>query len=151
MVRILAIPLALIMFYFAAKAWGDSIGFLLSVATGAGFYGIVSWSIDDVIGSEIKGIVERVVKIITDSPVHVECSSRLGRLFFFIYLQEDNETVTKVIYHKIVEILRGNKYFNRIEILSMANVPDLKKETIEKFRYVMLENANRIAEKRRED
>ena len=46
----------------------------------------------------VKKIVEQVVKVATDSPVHVECGRKMGRLIFLIYLQE-------VFMHQMMEAL----------------------------------------------
>ncbi|WP_312095589.1 hypothetical protein, partial [Aminipila sp.] len=70
---------------------------------------------------------------------------------FLIFLQEDNETVTKIIYRKVVERLRTSEYFSKIEIVSMANVPDLEKETIAKFKNMMMKNALEIARRQRKE
>lgn len=101
----------------------------------------------DVIGSDLKKTVEQIVERVTESPVHIEFGKMMGRMSFFIFLQEDSEAVTKVIYKKIVERLKMTDYFSRIEIISMANVPNLEKETIEKFKKMMMKNAIEMARK----
>lgn len=146
-VRLLFIPLSMIMYYFTVRAWGDILGLILSIAFGGSFFLIINSSIMDVIGSDLKKTVEQIVERVTESPVHIEFGKMMGRMSFFIFLQEDSEAVTKVIYKKIVERLKMTDYFSRIEIISMANVPNLEKETIEKFKKMMLKNAIEMARK----
>jgi len=50
-----------------------------------------------------------------------------------------------------VERLRTSEYFSKIEIVSMANVPDLEKETIAKFKNMMMKNALEIARRQRKE
>lgn len=146
-VRLLFIPLSMIMYYFTVRAWGDIPGLILSIAFGGSFFLIINSSIMDVIGSDLKKTVEQIVERVTESPVHIEFGKMMGRMSFFIFLQEDSEAVTKVIYKKIVERLKMTDYFSRIEIISMANVPNLEKETIEKFKKMMMKNAIEMARK----
>lgn len=148
-VRLLFIPLAVIMFYYGTRAWGDGIGILLSIAFGGSFFMIVNGTILDIIGADLKEAVEQIVRKVTANPVHIEFGKMMGRISFLIFLQEDSEAVTRVIYKKIVERLKMNDYFSRIEIISMANVPNLEKETIEKFRRKMMQSAIEMARKER--
>jgi hypothetical protein len=150
-IRLLFIPLSLTMFYFTTKAWGDAIGFLLAVAFGWSFFLVMNSAIVDVIGGELKSGVEELIRKVTASPVHIEFGRAWGRMSFLIFLQEDNETVTKIIYRKVVERLRTSEYFSKIEIVSMANVPDLEKETIAKFKNMMMKNALEIARRQRKE
>ena len=145
--RLLFIPISMVMYYMGSKAWGDGIGFILSVAFGTTFFFMINATILDVIGADLKKVVEQIVRKVTPSPVHIEFGKVLGRMSFLIFLQEDNETITKVIYKKIVERLKTNDYFKKIEIISMANVPNLEKDTIEKFKKMMLKNAIEMARK----
>ncbi|MFV0516652.1 MAG: hypothetical protein ACK5MV_04595 [Aminipila sp.] len=140
-IRLLFIPLSIIMFYFATKAWGDGFGVILALLFGGIYFLIVNGAIVDLIGGEIKNGIEDLIKRVTASPVHIEFGRAWGRMSFLIFLQEENETVTKVIYRKLVEKLKGSEYFNKIEIVSMANVPNLEKETIKKFKALMIRNA----------
>ena len=146
-VRLLFIPISMIMYYYGTKAWGDGIGLLLSIGFGMSFFFMINSAIVDVIGSDLKKVVEQIVRRVTPNPVHIEFGRIFGRMSFLIFLQEDNETITKVIYKKIVERLKTNEYFKRIEIISMANVPNLEKDTIEKFKKMMLKNAIEMARK----
>ena len=146
-VRLLFVPLSMIMYYYATRAWGDGIGLILSIAFGAAFFFMVNGTILDIIGADLKKTVEQIVRKVTESPVHIEFGRMMGRMSFLIFLQEENETVTKVIYSKIVERLKNTEYFKRIEIISMANVPNLEKETIEKFKRKMMKSAIEMARK----
>lgn len=148
-IRLLFIPLSLIMYYYTTKAWGDVVGLLMSVVFGGSYFLIINGAIIDIIGSELKRGVEELIKKVTTSPVHIEFGKAWGRMSFLIFLQEDNETVTKVIYRKIVEKLKMSEYFSKIEIVSMANVPNLEKETIKKFKTIMIKNAIEMAERGR--
>ncbi|QHI71411.1 hypothetical protein [Aminipila terrae] len=139
------------MFYYTGKAWGNPVGFVLAVVFGGSFFYIINGAIVDFIGGELKNGVEELIRKVTSSPVHIEFGKAWGRMSFLIFLQEDNETVTKVIYRKVVEKLRTSDYFSKIEIVSMANVPDLEKETIRKFKNLMLKNALEIARRKRKE
>lgn len=150
-IRLLFIPLSLIMFYFATRAWGDPIGVVLAIAFGSSYFLIMNGAIVDIIGSDIRDGIETIIRKITQSPVHIEVGRAWGRMSFLIFIQEDNETVTQVIYRKLVEKLKGSEYFNKIEIVSMANVPDLEKETIKKFKALMLKNAFEASRRDREE
>lgn len=150
-IRLLFIPLSLIMFYYTTKAWGDSIGFILAMGFGVSFFLIINSTIVDIIVGELKSGVEELIRKVTTSPVHIEFGRTWGRMSFLIFLQEDNETVTKVIYRKVVERLKASEHFSKIEIVSMANVPNLEKETIEKFKNMMLKSALEIAKRKRKE
>lgn len=150
-IRLLFIPLSLLMFYYSGKAWGNPVGFILAAVFGGSFFFIINSAIVDFIGGELKNGVEELIRKVTSSPVHIEFGKVWGRMSFLIFLQEDNETVTKVIYRKVVEKLRTSDYFGKIEIVSMANVPDLEKETIRKFKNLMLKNALEIARRKRKE
>lgn len=150
-IRLLFIPLSIIMFYYTTKAWGDPIGFILAIGFGYSFFIIMNSAIVDLIGRELKNGVEELIRKVTSSPVYIEYGKAWGRMSFLIFLQEDNETVTKVIYRKVVERLKNSEHFSKIEIVSMANVPNLEKETIEKFKNMMLKNALEIAKRKRKE
>lgn len=147
MMKIICIPLGAVMFYFVGRAWGEAAGLAAAIIFGAVYYKIISSAIVDVIAGELKQGVEELISKVTKSPVHIEYEKIWGRMGFFIFLQEDNENITKLIYRRVVDKLKNSEYFNKIDILSMANVPDLKKETIDQFRAVMLENAVEISRK----
>ena len=150
-IRLLFIPLSMLMFYYASGAWGYALGFILAAGFGMSFFLMINNGIVDVIGGELKNGVEELIHKVTSSPVHIEFGKAWGRMSFLIFLQEDNETVTKVIYRKVVETLTASDYFNKIEIVSMANVPDLEKETIRRFKNMMLKNAFEIASRKRKE
>lgn len=150
-IRLLFIPLSLIMYYYTTKAWNDAIGLVMAVVFGGSYFFMISNAIVEIICGEIKTGIEKLIRKATSSPVHIEFGKTWGRMTFLIFLQEDNETVTKVIYRKAVERLKGSEYFSKIQIVSMANVPNLEKDTIEKFKIIMLENAIDMANKKRRE
>ncbi|QIB68980.1 MFS transporter [Aminipila butyrica] len=139
--RMAAAPLALLMFFSVQQAWGVLPAILLGVGFGVGFLAILNASVADCIGGELKNGVENMIRRATGIPVHIECGKAWGRMSFLIFLQEDNEAVTKAVYRKVVEKLKNSDYFNQIEVISMANVPDLEKETIKRFKNMMMRNA----------
>lgn len=150
-IRLLFIPLSLVMYYYSTKAWGDAIGLILAVSFGGSFFIILSSAIVDIVGRELKRGVEELIKRVTTNPVHIEFGRAWGRMSFLIFIQEENETVVKVIYRKVVETLKKSDYFSKIEVFSMANVPNFEKETIKKFKNMMLKNAVEMAKRERKE
>lgn len=143
--RLLCLPLGLLMYFFARHAWGDVVALTLGFLSGIGYFLIMSEAILLQIGSELKGTMEKIIRVVCESPACVQYETKWGSLIFVVFIQEENETVNKVIYKKIIENLGKSLYYSKVDMISMANVPNLKEETLAKVKDIMMENADNVS------
>lgn len=140
LLRLGCVPITMLMYYAGTEAWDSSIGFLLAVVFGFVYYRIVSSGIIYVVGMELKSWVKMLVEKVTKQPAYVELVRNYGTGNLLVFFQGVDDRVASMVTDRIVKKRQSEKRFSCIRTISLARVPSLDRETIEKFKEIMKVN-----------